>query len=153
MSVDLTELIGEILRDSREMVLATTGEGGPWAASLVFGHNENYNLYWTSQDDSRHSLDLAKNPQAAVVINKEPTNGDGDKGLQLEGKAYKLTNETEILGAAREYYAKRGALELPDTVEEIEPFSPGASWFVFKPSKIYIFYGPLFGFERKELVP
>ena len=43
--VDLSKLIDEILRDSREMVLATSVNNIPWASVLVFGHDDKYNLY------------------------------------------------------------------------------------------------------------
>ncbi|MBI2012566.1 pyridoxamine 5'-phosphate oxidase family protein [Candidatus Curtissbacteria bacterium] len=143
--VDLRSLIEEILRDSREMILATSNGSNPWATTLVFGHDEDFNLYWMSPDDTRHSRELAKNPQVAAAINKQPT-GENAKGLQIEGNGYKLEKEEEI-GAAREFFVKRGGdLPLPKTPQEAEPISPGSSWYVLKPSKIYVYYGPLFGY-------
>lgn len=148
--VDLRSLIEEILRDSREMVLATSDGLNPWVATLVFGHDENLNLYWMSQDNVRHSRELTKNPKVAAVVNKQPTDGKSDKGLQIEGHASKLTTEEEI-GAAREFLAKRGGdLPLPTSPEEAEPITPNTSWYIVKPTKIYVYYMPLFGYERKE---
>jgi len=148
---DLRHLIEEILRDSREMVLATFSSKGPWVATLVFGHDDKFNLYWMSQDSVRHSQEIAKNSQVAAVVNKQPT-GENSKGLQIEGNAYKLETEEEI-GAAREFFAKRGGVEkLPKTPKDAEPITPGSSWYVLKPGKIYIFYGPLFGYDRKEFI-
>lgn len=149
---DLRELIREILRDSREMVLATSSNNIPWAAVLVFGHDENFNLYWMSQENARHSKEIVKNPKVAAAINKQPT-GENAKGLQIEGNAYKLEMDEEI-GAAREFFAKRGGdLTLPKTPAEAEPISPGSSWYILKPTKIYVYYGPLFGYDRKEYIP
>jgi len=149
---DLRSLVEEILRDSREMVLATCQDGKPWAATLVFGHDENFNLYWMSREDTRHSREIAKNSKVAAAVNKQPT-GENAKGLQIEGNAYKLEKEEEI-GAAREFFAKRGGdLPLPKTPQEAEPISPDSSWYVLKPTKIYVYYDPLFGYERKEFIP
>ena len=151
--VNLRPLIEEILRDSREMVLATASEKGPWVTTLVFGHDADFNLYWMSQESVRHSQEIVKNPKVAAVVNKQPTGQGQDKGLQIEGNAAKLTKEEEI-GAAREFFAKRGGnLPLPKTPEEAEPISPGSSWYVLKPAKIYVYYGPLFDYDRKEFIP
>lgn len=149
MEIELEELIQEILRDTREMVLATANGNTPWVSTLVFGHDDNFNLYWMSKEDTRHGDELAKNPKVAAVVNKQPTDEDA-KGLQIEGNAYKLETAEEI-GAAREFFAKRGGnLPLPVTPTEAEPISPDSSWYVLKPTKIYVFYGPLFGYEKKE---
>lgn len=153
MTVDLTELVSEILRDSREMVLATVSEKGPWAATLVFGSDKDYHLFWTSHEDARHSLELTKNPLVAATITKQPTGGGQDKGLQIEGKAYKLENDDEILGAAREFYMKRGSTDLPETIDEVEPYNPESSWYVLKPDKIFVIYEPLFAHDRQEFIP
>lgn len=151
--VDLRGLIEEILRDSREMILATSDGSGPWAATLVFGHDQNFNLYWMSRQNTRHSFQLLKNPNVAAVINKQPTGGGQDKGLQIEGKAHELSDEKEI-GAAREFFAKRGTpLNLPKTAEEAEPISEDMSWYVLKPIKINIIYEPLFGYVVKKFIP
>ncbi len=148
---DLRELVREILRDSREMVLATSLNNIPWAAVLVFGHDENFNLYWMSDTEARHSLELAKNPNVAATITKEPAGGGKDKGLQIQGTARKLEEE-EVLGAAREYFAKRGTPRMPTTLEEANELAEGRSWHILKPEKIFVIYGPLFGFSRKEFI-
>lgn len=149
---DLRQLIEEILRDSREMVLATVSARGPWAATLVFGHDQNLNLYWISFDNTRHTHELEKNPQVAATINKQPTGGGQDRGLQIEGMAYRLSQE-EILGAAREYFAKRETPKMPKTLDDVNTLTEGRSWFVLRPTKIYVYYGPLFGYDRKEFIP
>lgn len=149
---DLSKLIDEILRDSREMVLATSLNNIPWACVLVFGHDEDLNLYWISSENTRHSREIEKNPNVAATVTKEPTGGGQDKGLQIEGEAYKLIDKKEI-GAAREFFAKRGTpLDLPKTADEAEPISKDMSWYVLKPTKIKIIYGPLFGYEAKEFI-
>ena len=151
-TVEIPQLINEILRDSREMVLATAADSVPWVSVLVFGHDEKFNLYWLSDTDTRHSLELEKNPIVAAAVTKEPTGGGQDKGLQIQGKARKLKEE-EILGAAREYFAKRGTDHMPTSLEEANELTRGRSWYVLEPTKIMVIYGPLYGYERKEFTP
>lgn len=134
------------------MVLATSLKNIPWAAVLVFGHDENFNLYWMSNVDTRHSLELEKNPHVAATITKEPTGQGQDKGLQIQGTARKLAEE-EVLPAAREYFAKRGTPHMPTTLEEANELAEGRSWYMLKPEKIFVIWVPLFGYERKEFIP
>ena len=149
---DLRKLIDEILRDSREMVLATSVNSIPWACVLVFGHDKDLNLYWISFENTRHSQEIEKNPNVSATVTKEPTGGGQDKGLQIQGLARKLKEE-EILGAAREYFIKRGTPKMPATLEDANSLAEGRSWYVLKPTKIKVLYGPLFGFEAKEYTP
>ena len=151
-STNLRQLIEEILRDSREMILATCVDSMPWAVSLVFGHDEKFNLYWMSQENTRHSKELAKNPKVAVAINKQSTGGGKDKGLQIQGKASRLP-KNKILAVAQKFFAKRGLKKLPQSLEEAQKMSEGRSWFALKPSKIYVIYAPLFGYGREEFKP
>ena len=148
-NIDLRKLIEEILRDSREMVLATCQRGKPWVATLVFGHDAALNLYWISDLVARHSNELTKNPRVAAAINKQPTGTSEDKGLQVEGEA-SLLPEEKIVAAAREYFAKRGTPHMPETVEEVNTLTKGRSWYVLKPKRFLVIYEPLFGYERKE---
>lgn len=148
---DLYPLIEEILSVSREMVLATTNGNSPWATTLVYGHDQDFHLYWVSFEKSRHTIELLKNPQVAAVVNKQPTGADEDKGLQIAGRAQKLSQE-RILSVAREFYAKRGK-DVPNTQEELENLPSDMSWYELIPEKIYVYYGPLFGFKRQEYNP
>ena len=150
--VDLSKLIDEILRDSREMVLATCANNVPWASVLVFGHDKGPNLYWISFENTRHSKEIEKNPNVSATVTKEPTGDGQDKGLQIQGLARKLKEE-EIFDAAREYFAKRGTPKMPETLEEANALAKGRSWYVLKPTKIQVLYGPLFGYEAKEFIP
>jgi len=144
-------VVESILTSTREMILATSVQNIPWTATLVFGHDENFNLYWISAENTRHSQELVKNPTIAATVNTAGENGKS-KGLQLQGEARKLEEE-EIVGAAREYFAKRGTTKLPETLEDVNDLTKGRSWYVLKPTKIYILDEELFGYERKEYTP
>lgn len=148
-NVDLKSLVEAILRQSRDLVLATSSNNIPWAAELVFGHDKDFNLYWISDENARHSQELVKNPQVAAVVTVQPAGEIKNRGLQIQGQARKL-KEGEILGAAREYFAKRGTTKLPATLNDINDLSQGRSWYTLKPTKIYILDEELFGYERKE---
>ena len=149
---DLRNLIEEILYGSREMVLATSADNIPWACVLVFGHDKDLDLYWISFENTRHSQEIDKNPNVAATVTKDPAGGGQDKGLQIQGSARKLKAE-EILGAAKEYFAKRGTPKMPQTLEDANTLAEGRSWYILKPTKIKVLYGPLFGYEAREFIP
>ena len=152
MTTDLRLLVESILTESRDLILATAKNNIPWAAELVFGHDANFNLYWISDIDTRHSSELKKNPNVAGVITVQPAGEIKNRGLQIEGVARELKEE-EIIGAAREYFAKRGTPHMPKTIEEGNKLTQGRSWYILKPTKIYIIDEKLFGYERKEYIP
>lgn len=145
----LRKLIEEILQNTRELSLATAVENIPWCAVLVFGHDKNLNLYWVSYENARHSVEIEKNKNVAATITMQPTGNGQDKGLQIQGEARKLKEE-EILGAAREYFAKRGTDKMPKTVEDVNKLLEGRSWYTLKPTKMFVLCAPLFNFDRKE---
>jgi len=149
MTTDLRLLIESILSQSRDLILATAQDNIPWAAELVFGHDADFNLYWISDIDTRHSRELKKNPKVAVVVTVQPAGEIKNRGLQIEGVARELKEE-EVVGAAREYFAKRGTPHMPKTLEEVNKLTQGRSWYTLKPTKIYILDEELFGYKRKE---
>lgn len=74
------------------MTIATADKTGePWISPVVFGYDKNYNLYWFSDKDSKHSKLIAQNPRVAVVIfDSKAPEGTGD-GVYIVGKAKQLT--------------------------------------------------------------
>ena len=58
------ELAREILEDGFLMSLGTIDEGGVWVADIIFVPEE-WELYWVSMPDARHSKALERNPKVA----------------------------------------------------------------------------------------
>ena len=68
--------------------LATTGAGGdPMAASLFFAADDELRLYWLSSGTSRHSLNLARRPAAAITIHNQTWAWPEIAGVQMQGQA------------------------------------------------------------------
>jgi uncharacterized protein YhbP (UPF0306 family) len=70
------------------MTLATVGSqpGKPWAATVFFAADKDFNLYFVSDHRTRHGRDIETNAQVAVTINPEVDNWHDVRGLQLEGQ-------------------------------------------------------------------
>lgn len=76
------------------MTIATANKNAePWISPVVFGYDENYNLYWFSDKDSKHSKLIYQNNRVAVVIfDSKAPEGTGD-GVYIVGKASELLED------------------------------------------------------------
>lgn len=80
----LRKAIKEVLVENDTLTLATSDRKHPWAATLIYAFDEEFNLYFMSEKTSRHSRELDKNPVVAVAIHDK---SGKMKGLQIQGKA------------------------------------------------------------------
>jgi hypothetical protein len=89
------------------MTLATSGpSGSPHAAPVYFAANEALRLYFFSDPQSQHSLDLARDPHAAAAIYPECRDWQDIRGLQLHGEILPVPPGPEW-DAAWELYAAK----------------------------------------------
>lgn len=81
------------------MVVATSHENVPWISPVFFVHDDNYNLYWVSYTEARHSQNVQANNQVAIsIFNSQAPEGDGD-GVYFECTAEALVDSGEIAKA------------------------------------------------------
>jgi nitroimidazol reductase NimA-like FMN-containing flavoprotein (pyridoxamine 5'-phosphate oxidase superfamily) len=58
-----------LIDESTNMVLTTAdSEGVPWVSPVFYVADDDYDLYWTSDPEARHSANLRVNPRVAIVI-------------------------------------------------------------------------------------
>ncbi len=121
MNRDDIAAVGSFLDSISALTLATSGPAGPWAASLFFVHDEEFNLYFISSQNSRHVQDLLTEPTVAVTVNGDPDNWIDIRGLQISGTAEVVT-ESGKADATRLYLQKFSdvsrILSAPSTDEE-----------------------------------
>ncbi|MBI4228568.1 MAG: pyridoxamine 5'-phosphate oxidase family protein [Deltaproteobacteria bacterium] len=100
----MKETILGFLKEHNTMSLATTKDNFPFAASLFYANYE-FTIYFLSSPASQHALNISRNPNVAVTINKDYSEWRMIKGLQIKGKAYEVPRgELEI--AERTYAQK-----------------------------------------------
>ena len=101
--------------------LATTGEGGSWAATVFFASDAELNLYFVSDRRTRHGRDLAAHREVAVAIHADCQGWSAIRGLQIAGRAGVADGRQRALGLAH-YLAKcpdiKALLEMPRSAEE-----------------------------------
>ncbi len=70
----------QILEDNIYCVVASsTKDGMPWISPVFYGYDENYNIYWISDKDAKHSDIIRNNPQVSIAIfNSQLPEGKAD---------------------------------------------------------------------------
>ncbi len=144
--MDIRQRAREVLQQGYLMSLGTVDDVGVWVADVIYVFDDSLTLYWMSSPNTRHSKALELNGKAAGSITVSTTSGEGNLGLQFEGVASKLAElDFEI---AKQYLIKRN-LPVPDKPTDI--LRPGASWYMLKPSSLYLIDEKNFGFKRQEV--
>ena len=91
---ELERAIAEELRRHTILTLATSGQAGPHAVSLMYAHDA-FDIYWLSDPKTRHSEHLASGSSAAVTIAAQYEDFLTIRGLQMEGDGCRLTEADE----------------------------------------------------------
>ncbi len=108
LPADMRRTLRQFLASQSTMALGTAGsdDGRPQVAPLFFASDDDLNLYWVSDPDSRHSRNLAGWNDASAAIFAQTWEWTGIKGVQIEGDAMPVIDEDERTHALAVYRAK-----------------------------------------------
>ncbi len=87
---ELRKMIASYMAENAHMTIATCSTGQPWAAVVFFAFDDDLNLYFLSDRNTRHARELSRSSKVAVTINKEWTEPAPVRGLQIEGEAQQV---------------------------------------------------------------
>jgi nitroimidazol reductase NimA-like FMN-containing flavoprotein (pyridoxamine 5'-phosphate oxidase superfamily) len=63
------QIAKHLIDDNIHMTVATAdADGTPWVSPVFFVSDDDYDLYWTSWKNARHSQNIRSNPKAGIVI-------------------------------------------------------------------------------------
>lgn len=87
----MEEKVKRIITNNLFMTLATSSEGQPWSTPVFYALDEEFNFYWYSRKDTRHSQNINDNDKvsASIFATSGDDNGIGvyvyspNSGLQL----------------------------------------------------------------------
>jgi uncharacterized protein YhbP (UPF0306 family) len=140
---DIKRLILNYLSENKIMTIATENNNIPWASSVMFAYDDNLNLYFISDPNTRKIKNIFTNPKVAVAINEAKNKPGYTIGIQIEGKAIildKKVNKFEL-----EIFKKRH--------NWADKYLGGHDLFMIKPSKIIYLDDEKFGPQgKKELM-
>ena len=144
--IDIKKRILEILSKTHLMSLATHDDTGPWVADVIFIYDEDFNIYWMSDPETRHSKAILKNNKVAGSITYSTKSKEPNLGIQFEGTAEQLQGvQFELLV---KHLAKRGYPK-PELAQAKEILD-GDLWYKLTPSKIFLIDEENFGYDRKS---
>lgn len=151
MSNSLSQRVSGYLHDHHVLTLATTGPAGVWAAA-VFYVNDGFNFYFLSAPTSRHSQNLALNPQVAGTIQEDYNDWPEIKGVQFEGEARRLQGAEQA--QALKLYGQKFAVvgQLSQAPAKIVKAMSKIAWYKVTPTRLYFIDNSL-GFGHRDEVP
>lgn len=134
--MDLKQLIKDYLQEARLMQVATVKEGKPWVCTVLFAFDEEFNLYWISKPDTRHSQEISNNEKVAGAIVSPNALGESVRGLQFEGIAKEATGKD--MEKAIAIYANRTGMK-DERKQKILDKTDGHVPYVIKPTLFVLF--------------
>ena len=87
------------------MTIATTQDNIPWAAAMFYV-NDGFTLYYLSDPETRHSMNIAQNSTVGITVYEDYDDHRKVKGIQMEARAEPVTAEDELAEAAKAYVEK-----------------------------------------------
>ena len=143
---EIKNLAIKVLEDGYLMSLGTVDDGGVWVADVIYIHDENFNLYWLSFPQTRHSKAIENNGKVACTITTSwETNME--RALQIEGVAEKV--DGPLFEYEKKLALKRG-MEVPEKAGYV--LEDGHSWYVLKPTKVELIHSQPFGYKKQIVV-
>lgn len=85
MSTETYQAIQQLLETCNIMTLATCLDGKPWAATVFYVSDSELNLYFVSDQRTRHGQHLQTAAWAAGAINPDCAHWSEIRGVQFEG--------------------------------------------------------------------
>ena len=140
----------EVFLDAHHvMTLATVGDSGPHAASLIFAR-KGFALYWTSDPLSRHSRHLERDARVTATVAPDYVDFQAVRGLQIAGRAAQLV-DGEDASEARLLLVRRYAFlaQLAAQETSLGAAFAKASFYRLQPERITLIDNTR-GFGHKE---
>jgi uncharacterized protein YhbP (UPF0306 family) len=110
MSVDVEKIVRENINKTIHMSLGTAANNRPWVCEVHFVYDRHLNLYFRSRTTTRHSQEIAANPQVAGNIVRQHSLNEYPTGLYFEGVA-KLKTDRAALEEAYPYFKEQQELD------------------------------------------
>lgn len=121
----------QIIEENIYMTIAMASKAGePWISPVFFAYDTDFNLYWVSNKDARHSNLIRNNPKIAIVIfNSKALEGTGT-GVYFEAKVSELEDTGEI-EKAKNFLDKR-VKEEEFRIKKVGDVTGQGVWRIYK---------------------
>ena len=98
------ELVAALLREQSTLALSTVdAEGTACAAPLFYIANEDLTLHWLSSTTSEHSVNLLRQPRAAIAVYRDTDHWKKICGVQMRGAVAEVVDPIQRKHAIERY--------------------------------------------------
>ena len=146
MKEKIQKLAQSILDNGYFLSLATQDDGGLWVSDVFYVADENWNIYWLSARDTRHSKAIEQNPEVAGTITITTTPEEQSEALQIAGRAERVSEDRDS-AIENLFLQKRGK----EKKTEADRYNGGQSWYQLTPTKIRLSHQRTFGLEKQDV--
>lgn len=132
----LIEKAKEIIERIIYLSLATVGKDGmAWSSPVYAAYDEQYNFYWASGKNSRHSTNIAFNHTVSFTIFDSTAPWGTGEGVYFQAKVFELTDKEEIQKAFTYRYGR-----INKQFEPVENYMGNAPRRIYKavPEKVWM---------------
>lgn len=106
--IDRVARAKEIFSNIRYITISSASvEGEPWGTPVLAAFDEQYNFYWTSLNNTRHSKNIEENSKVYLTcFDSTVLPGEGG-GVYVKAQASEITDLVEIERAMELVYARK----------------------------------------------
>lgn len=153
---DVLSLVRLVFDEGYVMSLGTTDDDGPWVADVIYVCDNEFNVYWLSDINARHSKAIGGNSRVAGTITISNKPEEKLVGVQIEGKAVEVKGDMlEIMTTHSFRRPNRVPKKEEEKIEYIasvyKPNKSKNSWYKLTPTSIDLISEPDFGMTKKRL--
>lgn len=140
----------QYLKSQRLMTLSTCGDK-PWVSTVYYAIDDNFNLYFLSEPESKHCHDIKVNNQVGCnIADSRQKVTDKKIGVQVQGTATQLTDEFLIKKALQMWNKATPGFEHIINWENIKSKVIKSKVYQVKPISIKFLNEELYGPEGFE---
>ena len=136
----------DILNKGYFFTLATIDDGGVWVSDVFYVADDDWNIYWLSAHDVRHSKAIMQNPDVAGAIRITKTPQDSSEALQIAGRV-QIVPEQQNEEVEKLFLLKRGK----GKKTEASRYGGKQAWYKLTPTKIRLSHQETFGLEKLDI--
>ncbi|MEK7627992.1 MAG: pyridoxamine 5'-phosphate oxidase family protein [Patescibacteria group bacterium] len=140
------KLAQDILDKGYFLSLATLDGGGLWVSDVFYVADDEWNIYWLSARDTRHSKAVEQNPEVAGTITITTTPQEPSEALQIAGRAERVGEESNEM-VEKLFLQKRGKEKKTEAGRNKE----SQSWYKLTPTKIRLSHQETFNLEKQDV--
>lgn len=108
---DITKRAKDVIKRILYITIATSSRRCvPWNSPVYSAYDENYNFYWASYTENKHSKNIRENKEVFIVIYDSTVPEGTGFGVYMKGEARQLDKNDvkEIKNAIKLLYARKG---------------------------------------------